>query len=190
MLAYLFWHWREAQIAPQIYQEHLIRFHKTLSEHKPNGLLSSRVLLLEQAPWIGRSERTYEDWYIVENSGALDLLNEGAVSGFRKEPHQQVARWAAGGMGGLYRHHTGDLNSTAPRVTYWFAKPSGMTYETLYETLEPTIQQTGGSLWQRHMVLSPAPEFCYQSPHDHQLPDVISSLVVSVTPLWMGPERV
>ena len=190
MLAYLFWHWREAQIEARIYQEHLIRFHETLSAHKPHGFLSSRVLVLEQAPWIGRSEKTYEDWYIVENSGALDLLNEGAVSGFRKKPHHQVAQRADGGIGGLYRLQAGDVNSIAPHVTCWFAKPSGMTYETLYETLEPTMQHMGGSLWQRHMVLSPAPEFCYQSPHDFQLPDVISSLSVSVTPLWVEPERV
>jgi hypothetical protein len=84
-----------------------------LSAHQPNGFLASRVLLLEQAPWIERSEKTYEDWYIVENSGALDLLNEGAVSGSRKEPHHQIAQRAAGGMGGLYRLQAGDLNSTA-----------------------------------------------------------------------------
>ncbi len=190
MLAYLFWHWHEAQIEPQTYQEHLLHFHQALSAHRPDGFLSSRVFLLEQAPWVGRNEKTYEDWYIVENSAALDLLNEGAVSGFHREPHHQVAQWAAGGTGGLYRCHAGDLYALALHTTHWFAKPSGMTYETLYETLEPTVKQTEGMLWQRHMVLGPAPEFCWQSPHDHRLPDVISSLTVAVTPLWIGPERV
>ncbi len=189
MLAYLFWHWREAQIEPQAYQDYLLHFHQVLATHRAEGFHTSRVFLLEQAPWVGRSEQTYEDWYIVENSAALDLLNEGAVSGFCKEPHHQVAQWAAGGTGGLYRLHAGDLNTLAPRVTHWFAKPVGMTYETLYEILASTIKQTGGSLWQRQMVLSPAPEFCWQCPHDHRLPDSISALTLTMTPLWTGPDE-
>ena len=83
MLAYVFWHWHNPQIDTDTYQKYLQQFHQTLSAHKPEGFHYSRVLAMQQFPWLERSEETYEDWYIVENSAALDPLNDAAVAGVR-----------------------------------------------------------------------------------------------------------
>ena len=183
MLAYVFWHWRAQQIDAQSYQEYLINFHRVLSMQKPGGFLSSRVLLLERAPWSGREAETYEDWYFVENSAALDPLNTHAVSGQRQGPHDQAAHWAEGGIAGLYRPRFGDPQASAPRFAFWFSKPAHVSYVELYDALEPLEKQGIGTLWQRQMTLGPTAEFCFHSPEETALPDILQPLKTLAIPV-------
>jgi hypothetical protein len=184
MLAYVFWHWHGPQIDALSYQEYLINFHQVLSAQGPDGFLSSRVLLAERAPWPGREGETYEDWYFVENSAALDPLNVNAISGQRREPHDRAARWAEGGTAGLYRPRFGDLRAFIPRFTFWFAKPVHMSYPELYDALQPLEKQGVGILWQRQMTLGPTPEFCFHSPEETALPDILQTLTIPVDQIY------
>src|SRR5437763_1395943 len=102
MLAYVFWHSRTPSVARSEYEGALKVFHARLAEHRPVGYLSSDVFHVQNIPWLGGLEG-YEDWYLMENSAAIDALDSGSVSGEREEPHHAVARLAARGTAGLYK---------------------------------------------------------------------------------------
>lgn len=189
MLAYVFWHWPVPQVDEHTYQEYLINFHRVLAAHKPNGFHYSRVLLAEQAPWLGRNGAGYEDWHVVENSAALDPLNDGAVTGSCQEPHNQVARLAGGGTGGLYRLRFGEARLPSVRFAYWFSKPANMSYATLFDLLQPLVEQAAQSLWVRQMTMGPALEFCLHSPEEFALPDTLHALKIPVNQVWCGAEQ-
>ena len=97
MLAYVFWHSPAAGADLRIYEQRLIGFHKALSQHAPEGFRTSFVFRTQAAPWINSGGPAYEDWYVVESFAALGAINEAAVSGPRKNPHDQVASLAANG---------------------------------------------------------------------------------------------
>src|SRR5258708_22665562 len=156
MLAYVFWHWRYPHIEKLSYQQLLIDFHTALRAQKPVGFDYSTVFQVEHVPWRRIAGEAYEEWYILENSAALDALNEAAITGLCPEPHHQVARSAAGGTAGLYRLRASSGITTA-HVPLSFAKPSGMSYATLYQTLQPQMKHSLGPLWQRHIVPTPPP---------------------------------
>ena len=181
MLAYVFWHWSYPHVDKASYQQRLVDFHDALRAQKPAGFHYSTVFQVGHAPWLDTDGEAYEEWYVVHNFAALEALNEAAVSGSCKEPHNRVASHAAGGAGGLYRLRAGEPGLAAAHVARWFVKPSGMSYEDLYSTLQPEIEQAAGSLWQRQMVLGPAPEFRWHSPQDHTLPDIFNCLKMSMS---------
>lgn len=188
MLAYVFWHWHKPQMNSSGYQQYLKQFHQTLSAHKPEGFHYSRVLATQQFPWLERTDETYEDWYIVENSAALDPLNDGAVGGVRREPHNQVARWTEGGTAGLYRLQFGDPRLPIVRFAYRFNKPAGMSYTALYDLLQPLEQQDAGSLWIRQMTLGPGPEFCLHASEEIVLPETLQVVKIPVEQIWLSAE--
>src|SRR5690348_4866955 len=110
MLAYVFWHQRANTVAKEEYQERLIAFHRVLRERRAEGFWFSAVLTMAGVPWLAQGNEVYEDWYLVENSAALDPLDEAAVTGICQEPHNGVARLAGNGTGGLYRLKRESLN--------------------------------------------------------------------------------
>ena len=120
--------------------------------------------------WANKGHDSYEDWYLVENSAALDALNEAAISAARKSPHDRAASHAGGGHGGLYRLRAGQLVS-APAFTAWFSKPDGWGYAQLFERLTPSLA-LGGALWQRQMALGPG-EFCLHTVEPIKIPEGI-----------------
>lgn len=188
MLAYVFWHWRYASVGESVYERRIIEFQEALRRQRPGGFEYSVVLKVERAPWGGRDGEVYEEWYVVENSAALDGLNEAAVSGVCREPHNRVAKDAAGGAGGLYRLRVGEVGLVTARMALWFAKPAGMSYEALYRMLEAEVERVGGSgsVWQRQMVLGPAPEFCWRGSKDgdYGLIEGFGGLKVEVRRVW------
>jgi hypothetical protein len=188
MLAYVFWHWRYPYVDKTAYQQHLIKFHDALQAQKPPGFHYSAIFRIEHVPWAARNGEVYEEWYVLDNSAALDVLNEAAVSEPCKEPHNQVATEAAGGTAGLYRLCAGDPGLLPARVALWFAKPSEMSYKQLFEIVQPQVKQASGSLWGRQMTLGPAREFCWLSPKDHQVPEILDCLEVPLMQIWLGSE--
>ena len=135
------------------------------------------------ASWANEGSAAYEDWYLVRDMAALAPLNEAAVSGPRKAPHDAVARLAAAGTAGLYGLQLG-APLEPPRAAAWFGKPSGMTYASLFALLEPIVSGAGGALWMRQMVLGPTPEFCLQSARPAALPAPIAALSLTLSPVW------
>ncbi len=191
MLAYVFWHWPQPNINRESYVDHLVSFQRTLASNKPNGLQHSTVFLIRDAPWLDTRGEAYEEWYLLDDSAAMDRLNDGAVSGECEEPHNRVAREAAGGIGGLYRLRAGQEDLASSRFAVWLAKPKGVSYPDLYATLEPLSSQEGVGLWGRQMTLGPTTEFCIHSASQIQPPVGYEGHSVPLEVIWPGrPEYV
>lgn len=187
MLAYVFWHQRASNIEREEYQEKLIAFHRILWERQPQGFVGSMVLEMARLPWMAEESEAYEDWYLIEDSAALDPLDNAAISGICQEPHNQVARLASNGTGGLYRlkERAIDLAQVAGiRSVTWFGKPAGMSYEKLYQLLRQGQSEPQDILWQRQMTMGPALEFCLQSSHKSTLAEEIKGVQVEAQPIF------
>ncbi|MEW5979862.1 MAG: hypothetical protein AB1898_29045 [Acidobacteriota bacterium] len=184
MLAYVFWHWKEEQTDPQDYEASLRDFHAVLTADKPPGLVQTVVFRIAGAPWIPANAPAYEDWYLLDGSAALDSLNEAAVSGRRKLPHDAVARQAKGGAGGLYRLRSGAGGIEGAPFAVWLSKPAGVTYERFYEKLSPWTSLPETSLWQRQMTLGPATEFCLHARKVAGLPVEFQESSVCLDRIW------
>lgn len=167
MLAYAFWHWKRSGVSSETYEARQREFQAALAAFPPDGFLRGTTVRLRGAAWAADGGIVYEDWYLVRDMAALAPLNEGAVSGPRKAPHDAVAQLAGGGTAGLYGLSAGTA-LTAPAVATWFGKPQGMSYSSLFDALAPITR--GGALWMRQMVLGPTPEFCLHSMAPVDLP--------------------
>jgi hypothetical protein len=189
MLAYIFWHWPQAHVDPEVYRTHLSEFHETLARNKPPGFHNSTVFQISNAAWLGKVGTAFEDWYLVENSAALDPLNDGAVSGACEEPHNRVAREAADGTAGLYRLRYGTMRLRDARSATWFSKPSSLSYRDLYDSMQLVVDENGGALWGRQMTLGPTTEFCLVSRTAVKLPTGIKGQQLDLEIVWSG-ERI
>jgi hypothetical protein len=164
MLAYVFWHWPRPEIERGQYLDHLSEFHRTLAANKPPGFQRSVVFGIHGANWLNTDGEAFEEWYLVDDSAALDPLNDAAVSDACEEPHNRVARQAADGTGGLYRLRAGTAADLAKaKFATWLSKPAGVSYKDFYDGLESLTSQTGVALWGRQMTLGPTTEFCIHS---------------------------
>jgi len=164
LLAYVFSHRPATGADAQAYEDALRRFHVELAGSRPAGFVDSTTY---------RFADGYSDWYLVENSAALDVLNEAAVSGARAASHDTAARMAAWGSGKLLRLAQGEADLDALHEA-GFAKPAGVAYSDLYAMTEPLTARPGVALWRRMMVLGPPPEFCVVSREPAQLPDELA----------------
>jgi hypothetical protein len=145
VLAYLFWH-RPRDDRHDDYERRLVEFHAALQ----GAVVGSAAFRLEELPFAGGPG--YEDWYLVEGWAALGELNEAAVSGARRSPHDAVAGVAGEGWGGVYGLLRG--RAAAPEVVRWTSKPDRESYDSFLE------RERAETVWQRQLVLGPAPEFC------------------------------
>ena len=160
MLAYVFWHWPRPDIERGQYLEHLAEFHRILATNKPPGFQESVVFSIQNANWLNTDGEAFEEWYVLDNSAAMDPLNDAAVSGVCEAPHNRVAREAADGTGGLYRLRASAGNLADAKFATWLSKPAGVSYKDFYANLEPLTSQPGVALWGRQMTLGPTTEFC------------------------------
>ena len=185
MLAYVFCHWKRPEVTPRDYEDRQRGFHAALGASPSLGFLNSFSLGVSNAPWAA-SREAYEDWYLVQDFGALGLLNDAAVSSSRAEPHDVAAAVAAGGAAGVYGLRYGTALSQ-PQYAHWFGKPEGMPYRELFAQLAPVVDRVEGALWVRQMVLGPAREFCLHTTVPVSLPGDLGALVIPLRQTW--PER-
>jgi hypothetical protein len=164
MLAYQFWHWPRAEVSLDVYERHLIAFHDALQQNPSPGFLGSNCYRTERPSWLPQGTQPYLDLYGLENSAALDALNEAAVSAECLETHNAAAALADGGTGGLYAFKAGSPDFSEALVSYWLGKPEGWSCSQLYHSLAPVCEKDKASLWGRRMVLGTSPEFCLFSP--------------------------
>jgi hypothetical protein len=183
MLAYVFWHWPRPDVSQKEYEGHLRAFHEGLAEERPAGLISSSTWRLDAASWLP-SGNVYLDWYLLENSCALDTLNRGVVSGQNDSRHNAVASLADAGTAGLYAPARGAAATAEGQTTVWFGKPKGMSYDELYASLDRIDRLDAGSLWRRMMVLGPTAEFCLVGDELPELPPEWSPSVVHRELIW------
>ena len=179
MLAYVFWHWRRAAVTAADYERRQRAFHDALAAAPPDGFLRSSIVGLRGAPWANAGGEAYEDWYLLRDSSALDVLNDAAISASRSAPHDAAAAVAEGGTAGLYRLRFGAAEET-PRFAHWFAKPDGMRYDELHGELAPIAERAGATLWCRQMVLGPSPEFCLWSRERVALPSRLAGVTIAL----------
>ena len=174
MLAYTFWHWPREGAAD--YERHLVEFLLALEAEKPPGYLGALSMRHGAAAWLPGP--AYLDWYRVAGFADLGTLNEGAVGGSRRAPHDAVAVMAAGGAGGVYELQQGPAEFVDAKVAHWFGKPAGMRYAELFGELAGVP----GSLWMRQMVLGPSPEFVLFATRDVALG--VPATRIDVSCLW------
>jgi hypothetical protein len=160
LLAYVFSHRPAAGVDVADYEAILKQFHAALADAPPRGFLSSSTFSVGDR---------YSDWYLLDSSAALDVLNEAAVSGARTQAHNAAAGMAVDGSGKLYSLAGGEPGSTTG-FEIRFSKPPGMSYADLYERMQPFSGREGASLWRRMMVLGPPPEFCLVAQAEIELP--------------------
>jgi hypothetical protein len=162
-LAYAFWHKPRLGISLRAYERRLLDFQSSLKKHPPDGLIDALSFREEASPWSKRRSTTYEDWYLVRDFQSLGTLNEGAVAKPNGRPHDAIAREASSGAGGLYLLRRGDLRLRDALFATWIDKPPRTPYQTFFQGLAELAGDGKTDLWQRQMVLGPAPEFCIHS---------------------------
>lgn len=182
MLAYVFSHWKRADVDSQDYEDRQRDFHAALAAAPSAGFVESFSVCMSNAPWAASPE-AYEDWYLVEDFTALGLLNEAAVSSSREHPHDLAAAVAAGGVAGVYGLKSGAA-LRRPQYAHWFEKPDGMAYRDLLATLAPEVDRVKGALWMRQMTLGPAREFCLHAGEPVSMLAGLGALVIPLRPTW------
>jgi hypothetical protein len=178
MLAYVFWHWSKPDVAFADYEQYQRGLHAALATSGPSGFLRSASFRIEgQAPWLGGAP-AYVDWYLVEDSAALDPLNVAAVSGVCEAPHTRVAQAMSAGAGLLMALHDAATSPDLPAATSatFLTKPRDMPYATFYETVTGIAEAHRSTLWRRMMVLGPTPEFAVLSRSTPQFPSALQAL--------------
>jgi hypothetical protein len=158
-LAYLFWHVPRTEVDEEAYRGALARFHATLGTAQIPGFLGSTAWRITEPPWLARPT-VYEDWYLLDGFAALGRLNAAAVARPCQAAHDQVAQAAGEGAGGLYGRVWGELRAPSARSSHWFSKGAGPSYPQLMAAVVGNRDPAHGCLWQRQLVLGPAPEFC------------------------------
>jgi hypothetical protein len=183
MLAYLFWHWPTAGVATSEYERMQVDFHRALAGAGVSGFQGSTIFRIDgQAPWVGGSP-AYADWYLLDGSSVLDPLNEAAVSGLRKGPHDVLAHSMGAGAGSLLQLRGPAADVPGARWSTWLAKPRGMPYDPFYARLGSVSALAGVSIWRRQMVLGPTLEFGLLSPDRLELPSGFESIALRIEPI-------
>ncbi len=173
MLAYVFSHRAADGVDAAVYEESLRRFHTTLASASPSGFIASNTF---------RTGNAYADWYLLESSAALDVLNAAAVSGARAPVHDAAAQMALDGAGKLLRLAAGEPSMNAG-FEVRFAKPARVTYVDLYARLQTWTSGAGVGFWRRMMVLGPPPEFTIVTPAELELPADLLPEVIRREPI-------
>ena len=173
MLAYVFSHRPADGVQVADYEDSLRRFQRALAGAAPSGFVTSSTFRIGGA---------YGDWYLLDSSAALDVLNAAAVSGERAPVHDAAAGMAADGAGKLLSLAAGE-HSMAAGFEVRFAKPRATSYVDLYSRLQAWTGLPAVSLWRRMMVLGPPPEFCLITPSEIELPAEMRSEVFRREPI-------
>lgn len=135
MLAYVFWHRPRGDADVARYETALSEFHDSLAN-------ASACFRLDALPF-GDRDPGYEDWYLVDDWAALGELNAAAVDEHHRGRHDAAADLAVHGWGGVYALVGGPAEP--PAATRW---------------QDDRPDDAGAAVWQRQMVLGPAPEYC------------------------------
>jgi len=167
VLAYVFWHRPAAGVHVEEYERSLVRFHHSLAQNPPAGFASSSTLRAAELPWLGAggadSPVGYEDWYLVENWTAIGVLESAAVSRGHAGAHDAAARAMGAGAGAVYRLLEGALPLEEAIRAVWVSRPAGSGEPQLADLLEDGSSPQRSALFQRSLVLGPAPELCLLS---------------------------
>jgi hypothetical protein len=170
MLAYVFWHSPATGADRADYERLLAAFHAALAAEPPPGFAGSSAHAVDGLAWLGGEG--YEDWYLVERWEHLGALNEAAVDARHGPAHDAAAGAVGAGSAGVYRLRAGATPLPREGDALWLHKPRGVPYPEF----RARIDSHGGAVWERQMVLGPAPEYCLIAPS--RPPDDVAASVL------------
>lgn len=168
-LGYVFWHKPHKGTSPGAHEEKLLAFQRSLKAHPPDGLVDALSFREGGLPWGKLRSTTYEDWHLVNDYQSLGALNEDTVDDVNQRS-REVAEEVSVAAGGLYARRLGDLRLQDALHAAWVRKPARTTYEEFLSGLSKMAEGRSIDLWQRHMVLGPASEFCVHGEGPHGIP--------------------
>jgi hypothetical protein len=183
LLGYVFWHKPRSGVSSRAYERRLLAFQRSLRAHPPEGLVDALTFRESALPWQKRRSTAYEDWYLVRDFRSLGALNEAAVDEANRRSHDEVAEEASAVAGGLYGRLRGDLRLQDSLYATWVRKPAPTPYEEFFVGLSRMTEGRRTDLWQRQMVLGPAPEFCVHSESPLEFPKGFRPAAVRVRSL-------
>jgi hypothetical protein len=167
VLAYLSWHRAAPQVEQDAYEQALERFHRSLAHRPPSGFRGSAAFRLGELPWRAAQEwdsadggAAYEDWYLLDDWGAVGVLEEAAVSRGHLTAHHKVASLAGVATGSLYRLLEGPPRLCGTGAAVWVTRAPGHENPSLSALLGDGMDPADGGLWRRCLGLGPAPEYC------------------------------
>jgi hypothetical protein len=169
-LAYVFWHWPRPEVPIDAYEAKIRSFLRSLNSAKPPGLIEGLSFRADALPWSPQGLNLYEDWYVVESFAALETLNEAAVGGDSRGPHDSIAKDYMKGAGAIFRTISGSLPLRESLQATWIEKPTGLSYQSYYDGLAKVVGSRRTDLWRRQMVLGPSPQFCVHSEEPLEVP--------------------
>jgi hypothetical protein len=170
-LAYVFWHWPRTDVPVDAYEAKIGSFLRSLNSAKMPGLIEAFSFRVDALPWSPRRDNLYEDWYVVESFSALGALNEAAVGGDSRGPHDLIAKDYMKGAGAIFKEINDSLHLGESRYATWVEKPIGPSYQSYYDDLARVVGSRRTDLWRRQMVLGPSPQFCVHSGEALEVPE-------------------
>jgi len=175
-IAYVFWHSPRPGVSLDSYEAKLGSFMDSLTATGFEGLVEALSFRVDSVPWGPAPSSTYEDWYVVSDFGALGVLNDAAVSGATRGPHDSIAKDYLKGSGGVFKLIMGDFELREARYSTWIEKPIGPSYQSYYDEVARGLGERRSELWRRQMVLGPTPQFCVHSVEALDLPPNLKPL--------------
>ncbi len=158
MLAFLAWHRPAPGVAREHYESALERFHRSLAHQPPSGFRGSASARVEQLPWLDGA--VYEDWFLIDDWAALGVLEEAAVSRGHITAHDAAAALTGAEATAVYRLLEGSADPGRASTAVWVSATRGHERPALARLLADGIDAERDGLWQRCLVLGPAPEYC------------------------------
>jgi hypothetical protein len=158
VLAFLAWHRPAPDVALDAYENALERFHRSLAHRRPSGFRGSASVRVEHVPWLDGA--VYEDWYVIDDWAALGVLEEAAVSRGHVSAHNAAASLTGMETAAVYRLLEGSADPALAQTAVWVSATRGHQRPALAQLLGDGIDPERDGLWQRCLVLGPAPEYC------------------------------